>query len=349
MKTILATGGLGFIGSHTCISLIKKGYDVLIVDSLVNSKLNDLSKIKDICTISKTHDKGEIFFEKGDIRDRNWLYQIFEDFKKEGRSIDAVIHFAGLKSVEESILSPLRYWDENLNITLSLLSVMDQFDCKTLVFSSSATIYKTKLNKKIDEDSFTEPINAYGNTKLAIEKILLDLSRNSQSFWKIANLRYFNPVGAHSTSLIGEDPKNKANNIFPIIIKVLEKKLDKLSIFGKDWPTPDGTCVRDYIHVMDLADSHVAALRFLISNDPQVINLNIGTGEGTSVLELVKKFNEVNNCKIPFEFSDRREGDSPFVVADNSLALKLLDWEPNMSLEDICKDTWNWFIKKNKN
>ena len=332
MKTILATGG----------------YDVLIVDSLVNSKLNVLSKIKDILSISEIDKKGKIFFEKGDIRDKKWLCQIFEDFKKKGRSIDAVIHFAGLKSVEESVLSPLRYWDENLNITLSLLSVMDQFDCKTLVFSSSATIYKTKLNKKIDEDSFTEPINAYGNTKLAIEKILLDLSRNRQRFWKIANLRYFNPVGAHSTALIGEDPKNKANNIFPIIIKVLEKKLDKLSIFGKDWPTPDGTCVRDYIHVMDLADSHVAALRFLISNDPQVINLNIGTGEGTSVLELVKKFNEVNNCKIPFEFSDRRKGDSPFVVADNSLALKLLDWEPKMSLEDICKDTWNWFIKKNK-
>lgn len=347
MKTILTTGGLGFIGSHTCICLLNEGYNVLIVDSLVNSKFEVLSKIKDISLLSKTKNKGEIFFKKGDLKDIKFLIQIFDDFKNEDRSIDAVIHFAGLKSVEESVLNPLKYWDENLNVTLSLLNVMELFECKTLVFSSSATIYKINNNIKLNENSFIEPSNPYGNSKLAIEKILSDLYKNSSNSWKIANLRYFNPVGAHSSSLIGEDPKGKANNIFPIIIKVLEKKLDKLSIFGEDWPTKDGTCVRDYIHVMDLAEAHVAALNFLECNEPQLINLNIGTGIGTSVLELINKFNEINKCSIPFQFEGRRKGDVHYVVADNKLAKKLLDWEPNKTLEDICKDTWNWFIKKN--
>ena len=346
MPTVLTTGGLGFIGSHTCISLLKKGFDVLILDSLVSSKFETLSQIKKIINISKEKLTGQVFFEQGDLREKNWLEKIFGKYKKSGKTIDCVIHFAGLKSVEESVKYPLQYWDVNLNTTLSLLSVMELYGCYSIVFSSSATIYKPVLNEKLDEDSSIKPINAYGNSKASIEKILFDLYKNNPDKWKIVNLRYFNPVGAHTSSLIGEDPKGKVNNIFPKIIDILKNKRDKLFIFGNDWPTKDGTCIRDYIHIMDLADSHVAALDFLLNNNSQFISINVGTGKGTSVLELINKFCEVNNCNIPYEFSERRLGDVPFLVADNSLALKLLDWKPRKNLDDICRDTWNWVNKK---
>ena len=346
MPTVLSTGGLGFVGSHTCISLLEKGFDVLIIDSLFNSKSSTFSKIEKIIKISKNKVEGKVFFEKGDLRNTKWLEEIFKKYKQIGKTIECVIHFAGLKSVEESVKQPLKYWEININSTLSLLSVMDLYNCHVIVFSSSATIYKPKLNLKIDESSFIEPINSYGNSKASIEKILSDLYKSRPEKWKIANLRYFNPVGAHSSSLIGEDPKGKANNIFPILINVIKKKIERLYIFGNDWPTKDGTCIRDYIHVMDLADSHAAALNFLLNNKSQVISINIGTGRGTSVLELVERFCKVNNCFIPYEFAERRPGDAPFVVADNKLAMKLLDWKPKKNLDDICKDTWNWINKK---
>lgn len=348
MTTVLATGGLGFIGSHTCVALLRDGYDVLIIDSLVNSSLDTLSSIKKIISLEYIGSENQIFFKKGDLRNTLWLEQVFNEFIQISKPIELVIHFAGLKAVEESVISPLKYWDVNLNATLSLLSVMESKDCNTLVFSSSATIYKPLLNKRLNEESDLGPLNAYGNSKLAIEKILNDLLISNPNKWKIANLRYFNPVGCHDSSLIGENPNVKANNIFPKLISVLEKKIDKLSIFGNDWPTNDGTCVRDYIHVMDLADSHVAALEFLNSNLPQLICLNIGTGKGTSVLELINEFKKVNDCELPYQFVERRKGDAPYSVADNSKALNLLNWKPKKSLQEMCKDTWIWFKKGKK-
>ena len=345
MATVLATGGLGFIGSHTCINLIRDGFDVLIIDSLVNSKIKTLSNIKEIINIKLLLSKTKIFFKKGDLRDKIWLNSIFTEFVDLGKPIEFVIHFAGLKAVEESISFPLKYWDVNLNATLTLLSVMQDFDCRNLVFSSSATIYKPLLGEKLTEDSDLAPINAYGNSKLSIEKILFDLHKSNSEKWRIVNLRYFNPVGAHDSSLLGEDPNGKANNIFPKIISVLDKKIEALSIFGRDWPTHDGTCVRDYIHVMDLAESHLAALKFIASNKPQIISLNIGTGRGTSVLELVNEFIKVSKYSLPYNFVDRRTGDAPYSVADNTLALKLLDWVPRKNLTDMCRDTWQWYLK----
>ncbi len=348
MTTVLATGGLGFIGSHTCISLVKEGYDVLIIDSLVNSNIKTFSSIKKIISINLVERENQIFFKKGDLRNTSWLDKVFSEFAEIGKPIEMVIHFAGLKAVEESVMFPLEYWDANLNATLSLLTVMEKKNCNTLVFSSSATIYKPLLGRRLDEDCDLNPLNAYGNSKLAIEKILKDLSNSNPNKWKIASLRYFNPVGSHDSSLIGENPNGKANNLFPKLISVLDKKIDKLSIYGNDWPTNDGTCVRDYIHVMDLADSHVASLKFLISNVPQMIYLNIGTGQGTSVLELINEFKKVNDCQIPYQFAERRKGDAPFSVADNSKALRLLDWKPNKTLQEMCKDTWRWYKKGKK-
>lgn len=345
MTTVLATGGLGFIGSHTCISLLKEGYDVLIIDSLVNSNIKTLESIKNIISDSLIGNENQIFFKKGDLRDTLWLDKVFEEFIEIGNPIEMVIHFAGLKAVEESVILPLKYWDVNLNSTLSLLSVMEIKNCNTIVFSSSATIYKPLLNKRLNENSDLDPLNAYGNSKLAIEKILRDLFESNPKKWKIASLRYFNPVGSHDSALIGENPNGKANNLFPKLISVLDKKIDKLSIFGNDWPTNDGTCVRDYIHVMDLADSHVAALKFLISNNSQMIYFNIGTGKGTSVLELINEFKKVNNCELPYQFAERRKGDAPYSVADNSKALSLLDWKPKKTLQEMCEDTWRWFEK----
>ena len=344
MPTVLATGGLGFIGSHTCSVLLEDGMNVLAVDSLINSDVITFEKVRSISGISADKKKGKFTFKKGDVRDVNFLRGIFNEYILLGEPINSVIHFAGLKAVGESVEDPLKYWDLNLNSTLSLLKVMSEFNCKNLIFSSSATVYKPEilLNKKVTEDSLLFPINPYGNTKFTIEKILSDLSASDPDSWKIANLRYFNPVGAHESGLIGENPKDQPNNLLPALIKVINKEKKELLIFGRDWPTKDGTCVRDFVHVMDLAEAHVAALRFLFSNEPQVININIGTGLGTTVLELVQKFIETNKCILPYKFVERRPGDAPYSVADNSKALSILDWKPKRSIEDICKDSWRW-------
>ena len=344
MPTILAAGGLGFIGSHTCAVLLEKGLDVLVIDSLENSEENVFYQIKKILNFEKSSRKGNFSFKKGDVRDKEFLRKIFEEYKLSGNEIEIVIHFAGLKAVGESVLNPLSYWDVNINTTISLLSIMDEFKCNNLIFSSSATVYQleTLMNKKVTEESTLSPINPYGNTKLTIEKILSDVSQSESEKWRIVNLRYFNPVGAHESGLIGENPKNKSNNLLPMLLKVTNKEKKELSIYGSDWPTKDGTCVRDFVHVMDLAEAHVAALQFLLNNKPQIINLNIGTGEGTSVLELVNSFMNTNKCALPYVFEGRRPGDVPYSVADNTKALKLLDWKPSRSIEDICKDTWRW-------
>ncbi len=264
------------------------------------------------------------------------------EFKEKDKHFSSVIHFAGLKSTEESIKEPLKYWEVNLNSTLSLLASMNRFDCNTLVFSSSATIYDPNFKGRLKENNPRKPINPYGETKLAIEKILENLFISDSQKWKIANLRYFNPVGAHESGMIGENPMNKPNNLFPLVLKVARGENEYLSIFGNDWNTADGTCIRDYIHVMDLADAHLAALNFLSSNEPQIIPFNIGTGHGTSVKEIVEQFMEINKVSIPYRYEKRRKGDSASVVADNSRSLELLKWIPKRNTSDMCADAWRW-------
>ena len=270
---------------------------------------------------------------------------LFLEAKEKGKPIEGVIHLAGLKSVEESIKSPLLYWDNNVIGTINLLKTMKKFDCKTIVFSSSATIYGVVSSDPINEKCNINPNNPYGHTKAAIEFMLKGIFEGSKDKWRIANLRYFNPMGAHDSGLIGENPSDLPNNLFPIICNVAQGKFGKLKIFGNDWPTLDGTCVRDYIHVMDLAEAHTRALDFLFSNKAQLIDLNIGTGIGTSVLELIEKFSKVNNCSVPFSYTGRRLGDAPVVIANNDKALSVLNWKPKRNLEDMCKNGWEW--KKN--
>ncbi len=337
LETVLVTGGCGYIGSHTCTCLLKKGFNIIIIDSLVNSHKSSYLKILEVCRNENKKFINMIKFIEGDLRNKNLLSEIFANQKKEGNPISSVIHFAGFKSIEESIKLPLQYWGTNIESTLRLLDVMDKYECYSIIFSSSATVYKPQ-NLILHEESFLEPQNPYGRTKLAIEIILKDLYLSNKKKWRIANLRYFNPVGAHESGLLGEKPKGKASNLFPAINKVLKKEQEKLLIFGNNWPTKDGTCIRDFIHVMDLAEAHMATLDYLLSNDPKYLTLNIGTGSGTSVLEIIKTFKGIG-IEIPFLYVDKRSGDYPFIVADNKLALKLLNWSPKRKIIDICKDS----------
>ena len=341
MKTILVTGGCGFIGSHTCLCLLKNDYRVVVVDSNINSSKLSLENIKKILKQNKLFIE-DIIFNKGDIRDEEFLKKVFIQAINNGNPIEGVIHFAGLKSVAESTKDPLLYWDNNVCGSLTLLKVMQLFKCETIVFSSSATVYgNTKINP-IKESFEIKPLNPYGQTKASIEHILAGIFKASQEKWKIANLRYFNPIGAHESGLLGDNPSNIPNNLFPIICKVAQGELKELKIYGNDWETFDGTGIRDYIHIMDLADAHCYALDFLLENKPQILSLNIGTGIGTSVLELVNKFMKVNKCVIPYKFCDRRLGDLPFVVANNNKASTILNWLPKRSLEDMCHHGWKW-------
>ena len=342
MERVLITGGAGFIGSHTCLSLLENNYEVIIIDSLINSTSQTIEKIRNIFPPHFGDSENSLILKKGDIRDKNLLGNIFEESIEIGNPITAVLHFAGLKSVSDSISAPISYWENNLIGTINLVDVMRRNNCRKLVFSSSATIYKPKLNKLINESSDLGPINPYGNTKLSIETFLNDISQSDPNFWSIALLRYFNPVGAHKSGLLGEDSVGVTNNLFPIILKVCSGELKVLKVYGNDWPTFDGTCIRDFIHVMDLAEAHVAALDFLNNNPSQIAKYNIGTGKGTSVLEIIETFKSVNNCNLPYEFSKRRKGDLPFVVADNSLALKELKWRPKRDLTQMCKDSWRY-------
>ena len=344
MHKILVTGGGGYIGSHTVYKLLEKGYEVVIIDSFVNSNPKVIDKLKILCNKNNVKIKNKLDIFQGDLRDIGFINKIFNDYHCSGTPIVGVMHFAGLKSVNDSIKKPLKYWDYNFNSSLNLIKVMNLFSCNCMVFSSSATVYKSKINKKIREDSEIKPINAYGNTKFAIESFLNDIFHSSEDNWKIANLRYFNPIGAHESGLIGEDPNGIPNNIFPLMLKVASRKIKKLKIFGGDWPTPDGSGIRDYIHVLDLADGHINALDYLLNNSPQIINLNLGTGIGTSVFELIKIFEEVNQMKIPFEVVSRRKGDLANVVADNLRALEILNWKPKRNVHDMCKDGWQWQI-----
>ncbi len=344
MKKILLTGGTGYIGSHTCLSLLEKGYEVLILDSCINSSEKVLKNVIKIYEMNKAFDFDRLKFIRGDVRDKNLLKNIFKSAIEDGNPIIGVIHLAGLKSVSESIKKPIEYWDSNVIGTINLIQTMEHFKCTKFIFSSSATIYGLDQKGFVNEGSIINPINPYGSTKATIEKFLKDLFNKKNDNWSIINLRYFNPIGAHPSGLIGENPMLNCNNIFPIILDAAHGKIDSLEIFGNSWETNDGTCIRDYIHVLDLASAHIKALQLLFESDSKFLNLNIGTGKGTSVLELINTFERVNNIKIRYTFSPRREGDVPKIVADNTKANKIFNWKPRKNIKDMCKDGWRWKV-----
>ena len=341
MKNVLVTGGAGYIGSHTSLALIEKGYNVYIIDSNFNSSKKSVEIIK---TISRKNNSinGKLYFIKGDIRNISKLDETFKLAQDNGNQIESVIHFAGLKSVADSLLKPLFYWENNVQGTLNLLKVMKKNNCNTFIFSSSATIYGSVDNLKIKEDFEIKPIHPYGRTKAAIESLLKDLFKSNSSLWRIANLRYFNPIGAHESGLLGEDSLVSKSNIFPKISEVAFNRGKELLIFGNDWPTKDGTAIRDYIHVNDLAMGHIKTLEKLQSEGCQIVDLNLGCGRGISVLELVTKFQEINNVEVPYKFVKKRIGDVSSLIADNTKAKEYLKWSPLKSLEDMCCDEWRW-------
>ena len=330
-KNILVTGGAGYIGSHTCVELIQSGYDLIVYDNLSNSSIEAVRRIEKIV------DK-KIIFEEGDIRNKNKLQEIFSKYK-----IDFVIHFAGLKSVSESVFSPLKYYDNNVVGTLVLLEVMDEYKCKKMVFSSSATVYGEPSSVPIDESFPLNATNPYGRSKLFIEEILKDVFKSDKS-WKFIILRYFNPVGAHKSGTIGEDPNGIPNNLMPFISQTAVGKREYLSIFGGDYDTIDGTGVRDYIHVCDLALGHVKAIEKLDDIEDLVV-VNLGTGKGYSVLEILKAFEQASGKKIAYKIGERRYGDIASCYANTKMAKNFLGWNAKKGIEDMCADSWRWQIK----
>ncbi len=342
MAKILITGGAGFIGSHTCLVLIERGFELIILDSFINSSPQSISRSVNYSNSAKKINKKSIKVIKGDIRNSALLEKIFDTSIKEKSPIEGVIHFSGLKAVSESIKKPLEYWDANVNGSITLLKVMKKYDCEIIVFSSSASIYESKKFEKLNENCSISPSNPYAETKATIEKFLKNLYQSNPKKWKIICLRYFNPIGAHPSGIIGESPQGIPNNIFPYITQVATGERKLLKIFGKDWPTKDGTGIRDYIHVMDLAEAHLFALKYLLRGEAQFKSINIGTGKGVSVLELINTFQKVNNLNINYEFAERRVGDVPFLVAENSFAKNILNWSPKRTLEEMCLDGWKW-------
>ncbi|MHA3083166.1 UDP-glucose 4-epimerase GalE [Acinetobacter sp. ANC 5383] len=329
MATILVTGGAGYIGSHTCIALLAAGYEVVVLDNLSNSSPEALQRVQQIAGKS-------LKFVEGDIRDSQVLDQIFAE-----QAIDAVIHFAGLKAVGESQQIPLTYFDHNISGSINLVQAMQRAGVFRLVFSSSATVYGDAHPSPLNENMPTAmPNNNYGYTKLVVEQMLEKLAASDER-WSFALLRYFNPVGAHPTGHIGEDPQGIPNNLMPYITQVAVGKREKLSIFGNDYDTPDGTGVRDYIHVVDLANAHVCALKNRLQQQG-CRAWNIGTGRGFSVLEIKNSFEQINGVTIAFEFAPRRAGDIATCFADNARAIAELGWQPQYQLEDMLKHSWNW-------
>lgn len=331
---ILVTGGAGFIGSHTCVELLENGYEVVIVDNFINSKPEALNRIKQIT--------GKDFkFYEADLLDKAAVETIFKENK-----IDAVIHFAGLKAVGESVAQPIRYYHNNITGTLILCQVMQEAGVKKIVFSSSATVYGSPKTVPIREDFPLHTTNPYGSTKLMIENILQDLFA-ADNEWSIALLRYFNPIGAHKSGLIGEDPNGIPNNLMPYIAQVAAGKLEVLSVFGDDYDTKDGTGVRDYIHVVDLAQGHIKAVEKVLGGSG-VDAYNLGTGIGYSVLDMVHAFETANNVKVNYKIAPRRPGDIAVCFADPKKAKELLGWQAQFGIEDMCRDSWN-FVKQNPN
>lgn len=325
---ILLTGGAGYIGSHTCVELLNSGYDVVIADNLYNSNEEVLKRIKEITG-------KEPKFYNADIRDREAMRTVFKE-----NNIDAVIHFAGLKAVGESVKIPLTYYENNISGTVVLCEVMNEYGCKKIVFSSSATVYGVAEKMPLTEDMPLGAINPYGRTKLFIEDILRDICVSDPE-WSVALLRYFNPIGAHESGLIGEDPKGIPNNLMPYITQVAVGRLKELNVFGNDYDTVDGTGVRDYIHVVDLARGHIKAVEFL-NGHKGCEAINLGTGNGTSVLQLVNAFEKASGVKVPYKIVGRRAGDPAKVYADAEKAKKLLGWTAEYGIERMCADNWRW-------
>ncbi len=334
MGKILVTGGAGFIGSHTCVEFLDAGYEIVVLDNLSNSKEEAIRRIEKIT--GKT-----VTFYKADMRDETAVRKIFEE-----QPIDAVVHFAGLKAVGESVEKPLEYYENNLNGTFVLLKVMREFGCKTFVFSSSATVYGMNNPVPYVEDMPTSATNPYGYTKVMIEQILHDIC-NADPEFRVVALRYFNPIGAHKSGLIGEDPNGIPNNLLPYIGQVAVGKLQQLSVFGDDYDTPDGTGVRDYIHVVDLAKGHVCAIAYA-KEHKGFIPINLGTGNGISVLEMVKAYSKACGHDIPYRIAPRRAGDIASSYANASRAKELLGWEAHETLETMCEDSWR-FMQQNPN
>jgi UDP-glucose 4-epimerase len=336
-NTILVTGGAGYIGSHTCVELIEAGYNVVVIDNLSNSSPEALNRVE------KITGTAPVFIE-GDVRDAALVASIFSQ-----HHISAVIHFAGLKAVGESCQMPLAYYDNNLGSTITLCQEMEKADVKNLVFSSSATVYGDPEKLPLTEDMPLSATNPYGRSKLIIEEMLRDLPesdrlRKAEQPWAVILLRYFNPVGAHRSGLIGEDPKDTPNNLMPYISQVAVGRREKLSVFGDDYDTIDGTGVRDYIHVVDLAKGHVKAVDNLLGEESitGVEAINLGTGNGTSVLQLLNTFSEVNNVPVPYEIAERRPGDVAACYANAAKAKQILQWETELDIAAMVKDTWHW-------
>jgi UDP-glucose 4-epimerase len=326
--TILVTGGAGYIGSHACVSLLEAGYEVVVLDNLCNSSLIALQRLQEICG------RSPVFIE-GDIRDPDCLDEIFRT-----HTILAVLHFAGLKAVGESLDLPLQYYDNNVAGSLILLAAMERAGVRNMVFSSSATVYGDPVTVPIREDFALAPTSPYGRSKLMVEEILEDWQR-ANPLWSIGRLRYFNPVGAHPSGLIGEDPQGHPNNLLPFVAQVAVGKRDKLFVFGDDYETPDGTGVRDYIHVMDLVEGHVVALDYICRRSG-LHTINLGTGNGISVLEMVKAFEQASGQSVPYAVVDRRPGDIAACWADPSYAQVVLEWKAFRSLAQMCEDCWRW-------
>ena len=326
---VLVTGGAGYIGSHTCVELLESGYEVVVIDNLCNSNPKSLERVQELT--GKT-----LKFYEGDVRDEALLKQIFAEHE-----IGCVIHFAGLKAVGESVAMPWEYYDNNLNSTLILTKVMKEVGMKNIIFSSSATVYTATNEMPLRETSLTgQCTNPYGWTKYMTEQILAGMA-NADKAWSICLLRYFNPIGAHISGRIGEDPRGIPNNLMPYITQVAVGRREKLSIFGNDYDTHDGTGVRDYIHVVDLAKGHVAAVKFVVEHKGCEV-FNLGTGTGYSVLDMVHTFREVNQVELPYQITDRRPGDIATCYADPAKSAEVLGWKAEKNLADMCRDSWNW-------
>lgn len=330
---ILVTGGCGYIGSHTCVELLNNGYEVVVIDNLSNSKSSVIDRIEEITN-------KKVTFYEGDVKDDELLTKIFNEHK-----IDAVIHFAGLKAVAESIEKPLYYYENNIDSTIKLLNAMNNAHVKNIIFSSSATVYGEHGNERyVETMECKTPSNPYGKTKAMIESILQDVYTADQE-WDITLLRYFNPVGAHESGLIGEDPNGIPNNLMPYVVKVATGELPLLTIYGDDYDTEDGTCIRDFIHVVDLAKGHLKALEHSFELSTGIYIYNLGSGNGCSVKEIVNTFEKVNNLKLNYKIGERRPGDIAVVVADTTKALDELGWKTEKTLADMCRDSYNFALK----
>ena len=333
MAQLLITGGAGFIGSHTCLVLLEAGHSLVVIDNFANSSPESLRRVVEL---AGANGAPRLQVVEGDIRCPENLERAFAL-----APIEAVVHFAGLKAVGESVAEPLRYWDVNVAGSRCLLAAMAAHGCRTLVFSSSATLYGYPKTVPIPEGAAIQPINPYGHSKAAVERMLQDVAA-SEPGWRIASLRYFNPVGAHPSGRIGEDPSGIPNNLFPFITQVAVGRREQLQVFGGDWPTPDGSGVRDYIHVMDLAEGHGAALQVLLGSGDQLLTLNLGSGRGHSVLEVIQAFEAASGRPIPYAVGARRPGDAASTVADPSLAAQTLGWCTRRGLAEMCRDGWAW-------